>query len=69
MEENVIKLESSYFDADSFKLTIKAIESMFVELLCNAADDYEADAKKIGSIFFWLDMIEKHEIVDTIREQ
>lgn len=68
MEKNVIKLESFYFDADSFKETIEAIKSMFVELLCNTADDYEADAKKIGSILFCLDMIEKHEIVDALRE-
>lgn len=69
MEKNVIKLESFYFDADGFKETIEAIKSMFVELLCNTAEDYEANAKKIGSIFFYLDMIEKHEIIDTIREQ
>lgn len=67
MEKNAIKLESFYFDADSFKETIKAIKSMFVELLCNTSDDYEANAKKIGSILFYLDMMEQHEIIDAIR--
>ena len=67
MEKNVIKLESFYFDADSFKETIEAIKSMLVELLCNTSDEYEANAKKIGSILFCLRMIEKHEIIDAIR--
>lgn len=68
MEKNVIRLESNYFYADGFKNAIKEVKSMFVELLCNAADDYDANARRIGDVLFYLDEIEKHEIVDAIRE-
>ena len=65
MEKDVIKLESSYWDAEGFKESVKRIKSLIVELLCNADKGYDADARKVGGCLFYLDMMEQHEILDS----
>ena len=68
MEKNVIRLESSYWDAEGFRESVKQIRSLIVDLLCNADEGYDADARRVGGVLFYLDMMEKHEIVDAARE-
>ena len=65
MEKDVIKLESSYWDAEGFKESVKQIKSLIVELLNNADKGYYVDAGKLGGCLFSLDMLEQHEILDS----
>ncbi len=65
MEKDVIRLESSYWDAQGFKESIEEIKSLIVELLCNTETSYDADAKKIGACLFYLDLMVQHDIRDN----